>query len=388
MNDHPLRSALLELFHTLDTTGSTPDVRAAAVKLSKRKDLKDALAPIAAHFKFPLTCQRYNDTVVDDTGAVLCTFTLEGDPYRRQAVRVPGEDTFVLAGADPACPVVVVRPYAPDRPAVAPEAPPEPLTWAVPGTTLTYEIADFDVEDRWSFDVLAADEGLTLRVRTGEADVVVAAALACTAEAVAKAIRPIAFSQEGADVAVDQPQSKQLPPLLVSRGTHGKLAAGREAPFHSEWSEKVLLTASRGRASLRVNEREVAVATLKAEDADGRVAMTILDDPRWPLVIDRTEGDCSVRLVGITTGAVPVAAPAAAAPEPGASHSTRRYEFTEGSGGKFWEISHDAARLTVRFGKLGTIGQVQVKDLGTEADATREREKIEREKTKKGYARA
>ena len=44
------------------------------------------------------------------------------------------------------------------------------------------------------------------------------------------------------------------------------------------------------------------------------------------------------------------------------------------------------AQLTVRFGKLGAAGQTQVKDLGSEAAAQREAEKLIREKTKKGYA--
>jgi predicted DNA-binding WGR domain protein len=47
----------------------------------------------------------------------------------------------------------------------------------------------------------------------------------------------------------------------------------------------------------------------------------------------------------------------------------RRYEFVGGPSAKFWEIAQVGSQVTVRFGRLGTNGQPQVKDLGSDAAA-------------------
>lgn len=64
----------------------------------------------------------------------------------------------------------------------------------------------------------------------------------------------------------------------------------------------------------------------------------------------------------------------------------RRFEFVEGTSKKFWEISGDGADVTVRFGRIGTDGQVQVKTQASEAAALAAIEKLIREKTGKGYS--
>lgn len=55
------------------------------------------------------------------------------------------------------------------------------------------------------------------------------------------------------------------------------------------------------------------------------------------------------------------------------------------SAAKFWEVQVNESLLTVRFGKIGTNGQVKEKDLGTSEAASTEAEKLIAEKTKKGY---
>jgi predicted DNA-binding WGR domain protein len=62
-----------------------------------------------------------------------------------------------------------------------------------------------------------------------------------------------------------------------------------------------------------------------------------------------------------------------------------RYELVEGSSSKFWEVSVDDVRLTVRFGRIGTDGQTKDKDFGSVAAATKEKDKLVKEKTGKGY---
>jgi uncharacterized protein (TIGR02996 family) len=64
----------------------------------------------------------------------------------------------------------------------------------------------------------------------------------------------------------------------------------------------------------------------------------------------------------------------------------RRFEFEEGSSHKFWEIVVEGNAYTVRYGKVGTDGQVQTKTFKDAAKAEAEANKKIAEKTKKGYA--
>ncbi len=73
---------------------------------------------------------------------------------------------------------------------------------------------------------------------------------------------------------------------------------------------------------------------------------------------------------------------AAATATPG---SVRCFEFIGGSSKKFWEISLSGNSFTVRFGRLGTAGQVQTKKFADETRARREAESLIAEKLKKGY---
>lgn len=63
-----------------------------------------------------------------------------------------------------------------------------------------------------------------------------------------------------------------------------------------------------------------------------------------------------------------------------------RYKCTVGDSSKFWEPEVRGKKLVVKFGKIGTAGQVKEKVFASKAEATRERDRLVREKTKKGYA--
>ncbi len=63
-----------------------------------------------------------------------------------------------------------------------------------------------------------------------------------------------------------------------------------------------------------------------------------------------------------------------------------RYEFSEGSSNKFWEIALSGKSFTTTYGKIGTSGQTTVKSFGSDADAKKEYDKLVAEKTKKGYS--
>lgn len=62
-----------------------------------------------------------------------------------------------------------------------------------------------------------------------------------------------------------------------------------------------------------------------------------------------------------------------------------RYEFSEGTSNKFWEINLSGKSFTTTYGKIGTSGQTTIKQWKSEAEAKKEYEKLIAEKTKKGY---
>lgn len=65
--------------------------------------------------------------------------------------------------------------------------------------------------------------------------------------------------------------------------------------------------------------------------------------------------------------------------------SFQRFECHEGTARKFWEIGQNGSDLTIRFGRIGTKGQTQVKSMTDEGRARRECDKLIAEKRKKGY---
>ncbi|UOD30603.1 DUF4132 domain-containing protein [Massilia violaceinigra] len=64
----------------------------------------------------------------------------------------------------------------------------------------------------------------------------------------------------------------------------------------------------------------------------------------------------------------------------------RRFELSDGTSNKFWEISQDGSDLTVCYGKIGTAGTTQCKNHADAAKAGAAMDKLIREKTGKGYA--
>lgn len=65
--------------------------------------------------------------------------------------------------------------------------------------------------------------------------------------------------------------------------------------------------------------------------------------------------------------------------------TTREFQFSEGSSHKFWRITLDGATHTVQFGRIGTAGQTQTKEFGSEDAAVSAYDKLVAEKVKKGY---
>lgn len=64
----------------------------------------------------------------------------------------------------------------------------------------------------------------------------------------------------------------------------------------------------------------------------------------------------------------------------------RRFEYSEGTSHKFWEIEIADGTVTTRWGRIGSAGQSKTRDLGGSEAAEREARKQIASKTRKGYA--
>jgi uncharacterized protein (TIGR02996 family) len=62
-----------------------------------------------------------------------------------------------------------------------------------------------------------------------------------------------------------------------------------------------------------------------------------------------------------------------------------RYEFSEGSSNKFWEITLASKSFTTKFGKISANGQTTIKTFASDAEAKKQYDKLVAEKVKKGY---
>ena len=62
-----------------------------------------------------------------------------------------------------------------------------------------------------------------------------------------------------------------------------------------------------------------------------------------------------------------------------------RYEYSQGTSHKFWQIEQRGKVLHIAFGRIGSEGQTVVKRFASPAAATQARDKLAREKTRKGY---
>lgn len=63
----------------------------------------------------------------------------------------------------------------------------------------------------------------------------------------------------------------------------------------------------------------------------------------------------------------------------------RHFEFVGGSSAKFWELNTSGTTVTVRYGRLGTDGQVQIKSFDDAAQAQKHVDSLIAQKLGKGY---
>ena len=62
-----------------------------------------------------------------------------------------------------------------------------------------------------------------------------------------------------------------------------------------------------------------------------------------------------------------------------------RYEFSEGTLHKFWEIELSGALFTTTHGKVGMSGQSSLAEFTSDAEAKREYDRLIAEKIREGY---
>lgn len=64
----------------------------------------------------------------------------------------------------------------------------------------------------------------------------------------------------------------------------------------------------------------------------------------------------------------------------------RRFTYADGGSHKFWSVDRDGVTVTVHFGRVGTAGQTQVKELSSDSEAEAHVAKLVTQKLKKGYS--
>jgi DNA ligase-1 len=83
--------------------------------------------------------------------------------------------------------------------------------------------------------------------------------------------------------------------------------------------------------------------------------------------------------------APPPVATSAPKPASAATGKGRRFELSDGTSNKFWEVAVGGTEMTVTFGRIGAAGQSKTKSFASEGAATAEAKKLIEEKTAKGY---
>ncbi|MEV5561103.1 WGR domain-containing protein [Nonomuraea wenchangensis] len=146
-----------------------------------------------------------------------------------------------------------------------------------------------------------------------------------------------------------------------------------------------------GRRRRGAHDRESTRARCDREQNDQRCGIDVRKRGVVRIVQALT-GDASPRLTFRATLSVVLAILAAVDQEDdgmqggGIGMSVERtLTFVGGGSAKFWAVRQDGAELHIRYGRLGTAGQTQIKSFGSAAVATAAADKLVAEKLRKGY---
>ncbi len=334
-----------------------------------------------------------NGEICDAAGTVLAWYwpgptMWHGYGGRTLLMHGPTPGWFILTPGEDGGTVSVIAPYDPARLAAPrPVAPPtEPPVWARPGLVMTYDSADYDAADSYRMRVIEAENGLVLQVdMLGSAEEEERSkpervgVLRFTPRALEQSEQMVILSQGSTDLEDgESPIEDRLPPCMLGRAMFATLAAGEEVSFTHPWNAEPAPLCGSREAQGRMLEIDGKDTPVPVRVFDGEAGtLTVLDDPSWPLVLAYETGDCSLRITAMKSPPRTTISAAGVV--------VRRFEMKEGGESKFWEVAVEDREMRVRFGKLGTAGRVTTKTLDSNALATREADKLVREKTKKGY---
>lgn len=110
-----------------------------------------------------------------------------------------------------------------------------------------------------------------------------------------------------------------------------------------------------------------------------REALAPMEAPEEPVVVVSEPVDHAGERVPVVRATVPDIGAATIAP------GARRFEYVAGASSKFWSVWTEGAELHLCFGRIGTRGQEQVKQLASADAAARRMESLVREKLRGGY---
>ncbi len=182
-----------------------------------------------------------------------------------------------------------------------------------PGVALHYEMADFDVCDRYCFALTSVDDGVafTSAMGGGEDDdddfeegepVRLPGAVLADSHAVAVLSQGSWLNADLGYPVVDEASNTvtlaDLPPFLLSRAGLRELRAGATR-LRSEWGGEhsephSLSLTKRTTATIELDGETIEVDVLVGANED--MTLMVLDDDSFPLVIERVEGDNFWRL--------------------------------------------------------------------------------------------
>lgn len=200
--------------------------------------------------------------------------------------KVKATKTVAKKPAVKAKPAPVAKPRL--VPAPAPAAPRGSGAWLIaPGMGLQYSMADFDVNDPYTFTIKDTSDDLKVHFQMGRSD---EGDLTFTAGALKSATKWVSIAQGGALLADGESASairSGLPPFLVSRDVLAGLRSG-DASVYSEWGGgDVDLQAKPEKRRVSINGTSVELAVLHASGDD--IDFWVVDDDRWPVVLEHSE---------------------------------------------------------------------------------------------------
>jgi hypothetical protein len=155
------------------------------------------------------------------------------------------------------------------------------------GMELQYSMADFDVNDPYTFTIKDNSDGLKVHFQMGRSD---EGDLTFTTGALKSARKWVSIAQGGALLPDGENASairSALPPFLVSRDVLVGLRQG-DASVFSEWGGgEIDLHAKPEKRRVSIGGTSVELSVLHAMGDD--IDFWVVDDDRWPVVLEHTE---------------------------------------------------------------------------------------------------